>query len=219
MASMKSIAKPAAEIVTVSLCVILLAVSLPIMLLFVLLILTGPVADPDWTSVVTGQSAIERIQSEKSGYVPNLASDVFYWDEGLLSDHTTYWSFTCATLSECKLAAWPVQSSFHREPVLTAEDFQEWSVPEFDFILKGPGHFGKQHSSEKWDVTRIRRGTSAIRIDYDSGDSELQFSAIDYDMLRVFRLRWYGSSLTHALDDVGYGHENENDQTDKSGRR
>ena len=219
MAGMRRIAKSAAEIVAVSFCTILLAVSVPIMLLFGLLFLTGPAAGPDWTSVDTGQEALGRIESERSGYVPELASDFYYWDQGFLSDHTTYWSFNCTSLAECKLAAAPVRSSFHSGPVLTDAEFREWTIPEYDFIVSGPGYFGKQHSSEKWDVSGIRHGTSAIRIDYNSPDSELQFSAIDFDALRVYRLRWYGSSLTSKLKDIGDNHAAENNLQGKEDLR
>ena len=205
MAALRRIVKSTATILGVSLCAILLAVAGPVLLL-IFLAWRGDVTD-DWTSVSTGHAALERIERERSGNIPKSASDFYFWDEGFLSDHTTYWSFKCETLSDCKLAAAPVRSFFHSGPVLTDDDFRDWTIPDYDFIVSGPGYFGGEHSSEKWDVSGIRHGTSAIRIYYDSRDSELQFSAIDYDALRVYRLRWYGGSLTSKLKECGYNQE------------
>lgn len=206
MAGIRRLAKSAATIISVSLCTVLLAVSLPMILLFVVILRTGPIEIFDGTSVDTGHAALERIESERSGHIPKLASDFYYWDQGFLSDHTTYWSFKCNTLTECRLAAAPVSSNFHSGPVLTDDDFCEWTTPEYDFVTLGPGYFGKQYSTDKWDISSILHGTSAIRIDFDSRNSELQFSAIDFDALRVYRLRWFGSSLTRKLKDIGYNH-------------
>ena len=158
--------------------------------------------DHPFVFVTSGEEARENIEREgSSGEIPESASDFYHWDEGFLSDHTTYWSFTCASLEDCKLAAAPKHSS---------DELLDWEQPEYDFILKGPGYFGDKRGTDewdtdKWDVTQIERGLFALDIRYDEKTvSELHYTAIDLDTLRFYRLRWYGHSLTEKLDEIGY---------------
>ena len=89
--------------------------------------------------------------------------------------------------------------SVHRQPAL-----KEWSPAEYDFIRLGPAYFSQSSSTPKeWDLSQIRTGVAALSIDY-ARKSELNYTAIDHDTLRVYRLRWYGSSLTTELDRIGY---------------
>ena len=41
-------------------------------------------------------------------------------------------------------------------------------------------------------------------IRYDERASELNYTAIDLDTLRFYRLSWFGDSLTEKLDEIGY---------------
>jgi CRISPR/Cas system CMR-associated protein Cmr5 small subunit len=215
MVSLCKVLKSTATVLGISLCTSILAVTGPLLLLAFLA--SRWETTNDLTSVSTGQEALKKIESEHSGNIPKTATDFYYWDQGFLSDHTTYWSFTCKTISDCNRAASPVLSSFHSGAVLTDASFREWKIPEFDFIRSGPEYFGKKYFSDKWDLSRIRHGTSAVKIHYDSRDSELQFSAIDYDSLRVYRLRWFGSSLTNELNEIDYNPEKESDRPREAG--
>jgi hypothetical protein len=85
-----------------------------------------------------------------------------------------------------------------RQPAL-----KEWSPAEYDFIRLGPAYFSKSSTPNEWDLSQIRTGISALSVDY-AQNSELNYTAIDHDTLRVYRLRWYGSSLTAELDRIGY---------------
>lgn len=160
---------------------------------FVFSALSFKTSETDLISVATGEKARLKIESE-STVIPASAGDFYHWDMGFLSDHTTYWSFTCESIGDCQLAA----LSVHRRPTLA-----EWALPEYDFIRQGPAHFSEESVPKEWDLSQIRKGVSALSINYAS-NSELNYTAIDYDTLRVYRLRWYGSSLTAELDRIGY---------------
>ena len=147
----------------------------------------------DLTSIATGEEARRKVESESTA-IPASASDFYHWDQGFLSDHTTYWSFTCDSIEDCRLAA----LSVHRRHAL-----KEWTLPEYDFIRLGPAHFSKSSTAKEWDPGQIRTGVSALSINY-ARNSELNYTAIDHDTLRVYRLRWYGSSLTTELDRIRY---------------
>lgn len=177
--------------------IVLGVVSVP--LTFVVLVLLF--SEPDdltfgRTSITSGDEARNDIARwNDEGEIPVGASDFYYWDEGWLSDHTTYWSFTCASVEDCKRAASPEHSS---------DDFAAWQLPQYSFIVKGPAYFGNKYHTDKWDLKQIQKGTSALYIRYNERASEMQYTAIDYDTLRVYRLRWFGDSLTTKLDNMGY---------------
>ena len=160
--------------------------------------------ETDLTSVTTGEEARRKVESESTA-IPASADNFYHWDQGFLSDHTTYWSFTCGSIGDCRLAA----LSVHSRPTL-----KEWTLPEYDFIRLGPAHFSKSPAPTQWDLDQIRTGVAALSIDYSKHVSELNYTAIDYDTLRVYRLRWYGSSLTTELDRIGYEPEQDDFEQD-----
>lgn len=160
---------------------------------FVVFLGWGSDGTDEWTSVATGQAARESIERERSGNISKSATDFYYWDEGFLSDHTTYWSFRCRSIQECRDAS----HSF--------DALQDWVQPSFPFIMQGPAYFGKKHETDRWSLESIQRGGFVLDLDYHKERySLLQFTAIDYDTLRVYRMRWYGDSLTTVLNELGY---------------
>ncbi len=167
--------------------------------LILILICNGgcDVPEDGFVFVTSGEEAREAVETEgSSGKIPASASGFYHWNEGFLSDHTTYWSFTCASLDDCKSAAVPQHST---------DELRDWEQPEYGFILKGPAYFGDKHGTDKWDVTGIERGLFALDIRYDKERaSELQYTAINCETLRFYRLHWYGDSLTKKLDKIGY---------------
>lgn len=149
-------------------------------------------SDDGFTSTSVGETARERISQEGESVLPASASDFYYWDQGFLSDHTTFWSFRCPTEEECRAASHSIE-------------LKDWVTPSFVFIQKGPEYFGGQYKTEKWDLSTIKNGCFALDVDYqDERYSLLQFTAIDYETQRVYRMRWYGDSLTSALGKLGY---------------
>ncbi len=176
--------------------------SLCLLLLLAMVVGCGSRED-DFVSVATGQDARDDIAREdRNGTIPASASDFYYWDEGFLSDHTTFWSFKCESMDDCKAAVAPPED--FRAWEQPRYDLVDWEQPTFDFILSGPAYFGDQHKTDKWDVRAITRGSFALYIHHGERVSELQYTAIDHDLLRVYRLRWFGDSLTTKLDEIGY---------------
>lgn len=155
---------------------------MPKSLLLASIVLAGGCGSDDISlcDVHFGEDARAEIVSDPRNWIPEGASDFYFFHSGFAGNHTDYWSFTCENNDDCFAVA---------ERFIDRADLITFEFPRRAILQKGPGYFDESFQTVNWDLRTITNGVMA---EETRRNNFLDFVAIDLKEHRVLVTRWSG---------------------------